>query len=649
LAAALLALACGESPTNPAQHPGPAAQAEAVRGSADARPDLVETLREDAAAPRHPADGGGRAWVADETGAPVEVSAVAGRPTHLRLVYEAGPLGIAPGGAVVFQASPFWGWDPPQLAAPDAPGFAEVSTPAEGVALEPEAYAQGLLRIGIAGRALREGEHVEIAWTSRFDRFAERDSRLWISVDGDGDGVRALVSDPPAVEVVAGPPARLVATLPTTARPGDPVRLTLAVLDGAGNAGPPFAGEIELDVPAGLELPARVAFAAQHRGRRALECTAPAPGVYRVRARGPDGLAAESNPLVVAPEAPRVLWADLHGHSGLSDGTGTPDDYYAYARDVAALDVAALTDHDHWGMLPLDAHPALWQSIRGATRRYHEPGRFVTLLGYEWTSWLYGHRHVLFFADEGELWSTLAPETETPDGLWRALRAWSERTGVAALTFAHHSAGGPISTDWSFAPDPRIEPVTEVVSVHGSSEAADAPGAIYKPVPGNFVRDALGRGLRFGFVGSGDSHDGHPGLAHLASGSGGLAAILCEELSREGVLAALRERRAYATNGPRIHLRFALDGRPMGSTLPPAAATDAPAEQELDWAVAAAGPVARVVLVRGGAIVGEHAGGGLRELSGRIRIPRLGAGEYVYLRVEQEDGGAAWSSPIFQD
>ena len=33
----------------------------------------------------------------------------------------------------------------------------------------------------------------------------------------------------------------------------------------------------------------------------------------------------------------------------LSDGTGTPEDYFAYARDVAALDVIALTDHDHWG------------------------------------------------------------------------------------------------------------------------------------------------------------------------------------------------------------------------------------------------------------------------------------------------------------
>ena len=74
-------------------------------------------------------------------------------------------------------------------------------------------------------------------------------------------------------------------------------------------------------------------------------------------------------------------------------------------------------------------------------------------------------------------------------------------------------------------------------------------------IPGNTVRDALERGYRLGFVGSGDSHDGHPGLVHLASGgSGGLAGILAKARTREAVLEALRARRVYATNGPRIVL-----------------------------------------------------------------------------------------------
>ena len=110
--------------------------------------------------------------------------------------------------------------------------------------------------------------------------------------------------------------------------------------------------------------------------------------------------------------------------------------------------------------------------------------------------------------------------------------------------------------------------MTEIVSVHGSSEAPDAPAVIHEPVAGHFVRDALARGYRLGFVGSGDSHDGHPGAFTTDPAEGGLAAILSEELTREGVLRALRARRVYATNGARIVLRVALGGAPMGGVVP---------------------------------------------------------------------------------
>ncbi|MGH9391886.1 MAG: DUF3604 domain-containing protein, partial [Vicinamibacteria bacterium] len=269
--------------------------------------------------------------------------------------------------------------------------------------------------------------------------------------------------------------------------------------------------------------------------------------------------------------------------------------------------------------------------------RFDEPGRFVALVGYEWTSWLHGHRHVLYFEGEAELLSSLDPRYENPALLWEALE------GRSVLTVAHHSAGGPVSTNWDFVPPPHLEPVTEVVSVHGSSEASDTPGKIYSPVPGNFVRDALDRGLRFGFIGSGDSHDGHPGLAQLASPSGGLAAIFSEPATRAGVLEALRARRTYATNGPRIWLRTWLDEHEMGALVP---ATGA-ATHELRFVVAAPSPVERVDVVRSGAIVSVVPGSGRRELSETLTLPPLRPGEYVYVRVVQHDGGAAWSSPVY--
>ena len=80
----------------------------------------------------------------------------------------------------------------------------------------------------------------------------------------------------------------------------------------------------------------------------------------------------------------------------------------------------------------------------------------------------------------------------------------------------------------------------EVTSAHGCSEALDCARSIYSPLEGCFARDALGRGYRLAFVGGGDGHDGHPGFTHLGPHypTGGVGAVLTEELSREGLLAA---------------------------------------------------------------------------------------------------------------
>jgi hypothetical protein len=627
----MLLAACGDAPP-PAQ---PSATPE---GPPTAQWDLVESLREDAARERHPADGAGRAWLEPVEGA--APGATVGEPGRFAIVFEAGPLGIEKGGYLFLQASPYWGWSTPHVEDPRFPGFTEVTTRAEGVVLEPETVGPQLLAIGIEGRRLEPGERVRIVYGSgpagaSVDNYAERGSQFWLAVDGNADGIRAFLADGPRVDVKPGPPRILLLHLPSVARPGATVRLTAAVLDAAGNTGLPVEGEIVLeDTPEGVEVERRIVLDAEMGGRITVPLVASEPGLVRLRATGPNGLPAESNPMLVTREAPRILWGDLHGHSNFSDGTGLPEDYYRYARDVAALDVASLTDHDHWGIPFLDGAPALWKEIQEQTRSFHEPGRFVTLEGYEWTSWIYGHRHVLHFGEGLEIRSSIDPAYDTPGELWDSLR------GDPVLTIAHHSAGGPIATDWSIPPDPELEPVTEIVSVHGSSESLDSPGAIYSPVPGNFVRDALARGYRLGFVGSGDGHDGHPGLSHLAAGGGGLAAILSEEATRESVLAALRARRVYATNGARIVLDVELDGRPMGSVVP------ASESLRLVVKVIAHGAIERVDLVADGQVVDSVPGEEQRAIGFESTIRSDGPG-VLYVRVLQTDGGTAWSSPFF--
>ena len=649
--AGLAVVACDSKPVPGPSAPGAAeSKAEPDEFSGYPRTAVLETLKElraDQALERHPSDGGGRATL--EAG-PTEVE-ISSRNTWT-LAYEAGPLGVAEGGVVYFMTSPFWGWDDfPQTLNAQAPGYTEIWTDAEGIELEPLDFGQNLLGAKISGRALAGGEVVKFRYGAgsigaRADKFYERNAKFWFAVDGDGDGIRKLVEEVPSIDVVAARPSGLWVTLPTTARVGETARLTLALLDARGNAWIDWEGAIVFDeVPEGLELPERIELSLDSQGVTAVQVNVKSAGAYTLAARlepplpgTPEGFTYESNPMLASEGALPVLWADLHGHSQLSDGTGTPEDYFRYARDVAALDIAVLTDHDHWGIHFLDQRPDLWKYLCQVANDFYAPGEFVSLLGYEWTSWIYGHRHVVYFTEEGELHSSLSPETESPAQLWAKLE------GQDALTFAHHSAGGPIATDWSFVPDPVIEPVTEIVSVHGSSEASDSPQRIYRSIPGNFVRDILDSGMRFGFIGSGDSHDGHPGLAHLGAPSGGLAAILAEEHTRESVLEALRARRVYATNGARILLQVSLGGHRMGSTIPAEETGPLP----LSVRVVGTGPIDAIDFVRKG-IVETLDCEGRTELYLPPEAIELEAGDYLYLRVRQRDGGVAWSSPFYAD
>jgi hypothetical protein len=610
--------------TRPASPPPPPAPVL----PATARIETYEELRSDAAAPRHPSDGGGALrWVADP--GPL----VAGSVATWSFALEIGPQGIADGGAIWFLPAPFWGWSPPQDETPEAPGFTALEAPA-GVALETEVF-DGMLRAVVRGRALAPGEVVGITYgPARADRFAERATGLWVAVDGDGDGVRQILSDGLVVETVAGDPAMVVATLPSAAGPGDTVTLRVAVLDAVGNAFRRTDVSLAVTADEALGLPPSLELAPSPDGTLAIPIRPAAPGVYTVTLTGPATIRTESNPLVVRPGAIPIAWGDLHTHSAWSDGTGDAAGLYRYARDVAGLDIAAVTDHDHWGMVFLDQSPERVTSLAAAAEVAHRDGTFVALHGYEWTSWLYGHRHVLFFDSPRPWLSSLDPLFDHPTELWDALR------GTPAITIPHHPAGGPIALDWSIPSDPQVEPVVEVASVHGQSESPALPGGIYDAVSGTYVEQHLA-GQRLGMIGSTDSHDGHPGLSQIAGGRGGLAAFEGATLTRMGVLESLRARRVYATNGPRIVLRFTAAGQPMGSELPAGVPTD------IEVRVVGTAPIDRVELVGRAGTIGSRTGDGGRTLHATWTLDTPAPGDLAYVRVVQADGGLAWSSPVW--
>ena len=594
-------------------------------------------LWQDLSAPRSPADGGGELVLVEPP-----ASLVAGEPCELSLDLVVGAHGIAVGGSVVFLASPFYGWSPPQSSRPGAPGHTLVSGP-DGVQFETRELA-GMLFSTVRGRALEAGERVRVVYgaggTARADRFAER-SPLWAAVDGDGDSVRELLKEPALIDVRAGPPARVLATVPSALSPGDAFDLVLALTDALGNAPvelAPAQREVSIQAPVSLGLPLKAHL--PEDGLLRLQGHAGVPGVYQVIVEGA-GLVGASNPLVVREGASPVLWADLQVHTALSDGTGDPDAVLRYAREVAALDAVAITDHDHFGPRFLDKNPDQVERIARATDDAYVPGTFVAVHGYEWTSWLFGHRHVLSFGARVPLLSSLAEGTDTPGELHESLAARPDADKI--LVIRHHPAGGPVPIDWSFPIDPRFEPVVEITSVHGQSESPSLPAPIYNARREAFIDQQLASGARFGLVGSTDGHDGHPGLSHLIAPSGGLAALIGAERTREGVLAALRERRVYATNGPRILLRVTGNGALMGAVLP------AMAPVEIEVRVVGTAPIRRVELVTRAGVTEIVEGTGSALLHATWTLPAPAAGDLAYVRVIQSDGGLAWSSPLLFD
>jgi hypothetical protein len=146
-----------------------------------------------------------------------------------------------------------------------------------------------------------------------------------------------------------------------------------------------------------------------------------------------------------------------------------------------------------------------------------------------------------------------------------------------------------------------------------------------------------------GIIGSGDTHDGHPGLG-TPDARAGLAGIYATALTREAIFDALRARRVYATTGCRAILRFHMGDHPMGSVVKLDRA-DSP--RTLSIIVLGDATIAGLAIVKNNQQVATHAGGGL-VASWEWSDPEPAQdGDFYYARVAQADGEWIWSSPVF--
>ena len=202
-----------------------------------------------------------------------------------------------------------------------------------------------------------------------------------------------------------------------------------------------------------------------------------------------------------------------------------------------------------------DVFRSNWERVIEAADRHNAPGRFTTLIGWEYSPQPDGknlHRVVLTPADgtaAKQFFPYSASDSENPEDLWLWLATTRERTGIDFVAIPHNSnlsKGGMFARmttagDLMDAGYARLrsdwETVVEITQTKGTSETHPllspddefAGFEIYKKgLPGtspptftkaDYVRPALKTGLeldrqlgvnpyRFGMIGSTDSHTG---------------------------------------------------------------------------------------------------------------------------------------------
>jgi Protein of unknown function (DUF3604) len=356
----------------------------------------------------------------------------------------------------------------------------------------------------------------------------------------------------------------------------------------------------------------------------------------------------------------QLLFGDLHAHSAeslLRDdqgcGEGSREDLFAFSRDVAGLDVFCLSEHD-WQMNDED-----WKELQETSDRFDEPGRFVTLPGYEWTSAGYGHRNVYFRDSGAAMCSSLGPglpvntildSASRPRELWRHL----DEQGIDAITVPHHMSVAMFPLSLEHFHHPGYDRVAEVYSCWGDSLEHHRPVSTYaERVPELAFIHAVRRGHRVGFLASSDSHDGYPGVAqgkashpHLFHDLGsGRVAVLADSYDRHAVFDAIRARRCYALTGPRIIVDMSLEGHPMGSEVE---VEQLPSRPRLYLDLATEAMLDRVDIYRNGWRVDTIVLSGRRQQLSWTDSEPLSDGSVSYFaKITRSDAECAWTSPIW--
>jgi hypothetical protein len=576
-----------------------------------------------------------RSWLGWAELEPIE-DAVAGGYSTWRLTYHAGRYGIDDGGSIRVARRSVSDEEAPQFKDPSGSGYMTVTT-SRDVRLD-KFFShrchirpfRAALQVDVHDGSLGEGDTITIVYGDRGQgspgirnqSFREEEHIFQVLVDPFGTGLFEEIEQSPSIRIIGGPADSIDLAAPSWAVVGTPVSVVVRALDSFGNRSDGYSGEVTVTAEGGAQEV--YAFKEKDLGAHRFTLTLTEPGLQRLAVS--DGcFKAEPNPITVMKKPPRyrLFWGDMHGQTKQTVGTGTLDEYFSFLRDVAAMDFGGWQGND------FQVTDELWEEVKDKTRKYHEPGKFVTFLGYEWSGLTPagGDHNIYFLGDDEEIhrsdhWQ-IPDKSGTPTDRYPISELWKEFKGRRDVMAVAHVGGRHANLDYW---DPKRVPLIEVHSHHGTFEW--------------LLEEALDRGLKVGFIAASDDHTCRPGLT-LPSGpfetKGGYTGVYARELTREALWEAFWARRTYATTGERIILDVRVDGHMMGDEY---STGEAP---EIKVRVHGTRPLHAVEAMNGRNLVYRHP---FAEPSGGDRLIKV---EWMGARVKSRSKRVNWDGGLHID
>ena len=451
------------------------------------------------------------------------------------------------------------------------------------------------------------------------------------------------IADVATLHTIAGKAVRL--EVRSKPMPGDDgtVSLTAFYADAKGNPVAVDGGEITVEPCDGATgLPTAISVGSDIPCAR-IDCVSiSGDGPVRITVRdAARDMTATTNPILAEPiDGLRVAFGALHFHTIYSgDGSGLLENAYTWLRDVLQVDVGAVTDH---------TPRADWQETLDINDQFNEPGRFVTIHAWEWST-RFGHGNLYLRARDTDA----GPEHCNKVVGHPVEHDWPDD----AVLIPHHTNirsneiredGEHYWYEFKFDKHNARMKLFEIIQTRGNfeSDTLDDEWGIVTGDIGASLQDALAAGHRLGVVSGTDNHSSFP--TRDANNPGhyvGMTGFLVPELSRDAVWEAMDQRRTFGTSGVPIICHATFNGDLMGSEL------KAPAGKPVTLSARLHGTdvIDRVQVISDRNVVWEDRPGALDAVYDGVQLPACSDGGYYYLRMLQRDGHRAWSSPVWVD